>query len=257
MLTLLSPAKKLQPIKKPYLGETTTPRFPNKTTELVSLMKALPCSSIASLMDLSPSLAALNYQRYQTFYTDNCPIEQQYPAIFLFRGEVYKTLDADHWDKKTLAFAQSHLMILSGLYGLLRPLDLIQSYRLEMGTKLANSCGSNLYDFWRATITHELNRLLASHENPLLINLASSEYFNAVDTSMLQSPLLTIHFKEQKGQELKVIGILAKKARGAMAYYINSHQIEDVNKIKQFNLLNYHFCEKTSDAQHFNFIRST
>ena len=255
MLILLSPAKKLLTSDKPYLKETTAPVFQKKTAELMVLMKALSPSNLASLMHLSTDLAEINYQRYQAFYSENCPLSQGYPAIFLFRGDVYKSLEADKWDKETLDFAQSHVMILSGLYGLLRPLDFIQPYRLEMGTKLPNSCGKNLYDFWKKTITNELNRCLLSQDHPLLVNLASTEYFNAVDVSLLKAPLLTLHFKEQKGQQLKVVGIHAKKARGAMANYITQHQIEDVEQIKNFTLLNYQYCAKSSDVHNFNFIR--
>ena len=255
MLTLLSPAKKLLTINKPYQAPTTNPLFQQKTAELIGLMKALSAADIANLMHLSHDLAEINYQRYQAFHTDHCPISHSYPAVFLFRGDVYSSLHADQWSEPSLAFANSHLLILSGLYGLLRPLDSIQPYRLEMGTKLNNACGKNLYDFWKDSITNAINKYLSCDEKPLLVNLASSEYFNAVDTKKLKAPLLTIHFKEQKGNQLKVVGIHAKKARGAMANYICTQQIDEPEKIKQFNLLDYQYCEKSSDPQNFNFIR--
>lgn len=253
MLTLISPAKKLLTPSKPYLAKTSEPIFHKKTLELMAVLKDLSVSKIANLMHLSKDLAELNYQRYQSFHREG---SHCYPAVFLFRGDVYKSLNADLWDTETIEFAQSHLMILSGLYGLLRPLDLIQAYRLEMGTQLANSCGKNLYNFWQQTITHELNNYLSLQKNPLLINLASTEYFTAVDVSMLQAPVLTIHFKEQIGNELKVIGIHAKKARGAMANYICKNQIEDIEQLKQFTALNYRFCETSSDEKNFNFFRA-
>ena len=256
MLTLLSPAKKLLNFKKPYAGETTIPPFPEKTDELIGLMKSMSVSSIAQLMHLSEPLAELNHQRYQAFYREHCPLSACYPAVFLFQGDVYQSLKAGDWDSTTVKFAQSHLAILSGLYGLLRPLDLIQPYRLEMGTRLSNNYGKNLYDFWQTTITNELNKRLLSQKNPTLINLASTEYFSAVDKRLLKAPLITIHFLEQKGNELKVVGIHAKKARGAMANYIMLEQIEDAEKIKQFTLLNYRYCEKSSDEANFNFTRA-
>lgn len=258
MLILLSPAKKLLNNYASY-GKpqgATYPHFQTKTAELITLLKSLPIAKIAQLMHLSHELAELNYQRYQLFCLDNCPLSQLCPAVFLFRGDVYGTLNADLWGKDALDFAQSHLLILSGLYGLLKPLDLIQPYRLEMGTKLENSAGKNLYTFWRTMITQELNRRLTLDGSGVLINLASTEYFNAVDVSQLQAPVLTIHFKEKQGNQLKIIGIHAKKARGAMANYIIQHQIKDVEKIKEFSLLGYHYCETSSNAHEFNFIRS-
>ena len=257
MLTILSPAKKLLQYNTPYLEDTTTPVFQQKTDELIKLMKSFSTADLARLMHLSNDLAELNHQRYQSFKYGVAPITQTYPAILLFQGDVYQNLKARDWGKATMQYAQHHLAVLSGLYGLLKPLDVIQSYRLEMGTKLANACGKNLYDFWQTTITNELNKRLATHANPVLVNLASTEYFSAVNTSLLKVPVLTIHFKEQKNNQLKVIGIYAKKARGAMANYIMQHQIDDIEKIKQFTLLNYRYCEKSSDNQNFNFIRAT
>lgn len=255
MLTLLSPAKKLANFDKLYPGTTTTPVFPKKTDELIALLKTFPVSRIASLMHLSDNLAELNYQRYQDFYSGTCPDTSGYPAIFLFQGDVYRSMQADKWDKATLAYSQGHLAILSGLYGLLKPLDLIQPYRLEMGTSLENASGKNLYAFWQAIIADELNHQLASHTSQAFINLASTEYFTAVDTRRLKYPVITIHFLEKKGNQTKVIGIHAKKARGAMADYLMRHQIEDADAIKQISILNYHFCKKSSGEQEFNFIR--
>lgn len=255
MLTLLSPAKKLADFDRPYSGITTEPVFTQKTDELIALLKALPVSRIASLMHLSSNLAELNYQRYQSFHSGVCPETAGYPAIFLFQGDVYRSMRADKWDKTTLEFSHRHLAILSGLYGVLKPLDLIQAYRLEMGTSLENASGKNLYAFWQNSIADELNRQLASHTSQVLINLASTEYFSAVDTSRLKFPVITIHFREKKGTDTKVISIHAKKARGAMADYLMRHRIEDVDAIRKISILNYQFCEKSSDEHDFNFIR--
>lgn len=255
MLTLLSPAKKLAEFDRPYSGSTTAPVFPKKTNELITILKALPSSRIASLMHLSSNLAELNYQRFQSFYSGVCPDTQGYPAVLLFQGDVYQSMKADKWDNATLKFSQGHLAILSGLYGILKPLDLIQPYRLEMGTSLENASGKNLYAFWHDNIVDELNNQLALHSNQILVNLASTEYFSAVDTSRLKYPQITIHFREKMGNESRVIGIYAKKARGAMADYLMRHQIEDAEAIKQVSILNYRFCDKSSDARDFNFVR--
>jgi hypothetical protein len=242
-------------IEKPYPGLTTLPVFQGKTLELVDLMKTKSTKDIATLMHLSSALAELNYQRYQHFSTEYEVCSQIYPALFLFQGDVYKGLQASEWDSMAVNFSQKHLLILSGLYGLLKPLDLMQPYRLEMGTKLVNQSGKNLYDYWSQTITQELNTRLSNEANPLLINLASTEYFKVVDMKTLRFPLIHIHFKEQMGNQLKIIGIHAKKARGAMASYLMQHQIDGVEGIKHFNALDYNFCKTLSDKQNFVFSR--
>jgi len=255
MLTLLSPAKKLLTIEKPYEGSSSLPLFQSKAKELATLMKSKSCQDIANLMHLSKPLAQLNYQRYHDF--GDATFEQQsYPALFLFQGDVYQGLKAINWDDNSIAFSQNHLLILSGLYGLLRPLDLIQPYRLEMGTKLINSAGKNLYDFWIKSIANELNQQLAKSVNPILLNLASDEYFKAVDVKAIKFPIVKVHFKEQTNSVLKVIGIHAKKARGALASYLIQHQLDDVESVKQFNGLNYRYCESKSDQHNLVFIRA-
>ena len=256
MLMLLSPAKKLLTPEQAYLNPTSNPIFSQKTAELAMLLKRLDQQGIARLMKISNDLATINYQRFQEFDQDDAKSIRSYPAIFLFRGDVYKSLGVDQWDKESIDFAQSHLLILSGLYGLLRPLDQILPYRLEMGTKLANSCGNDLYAFWKQGVTAELNHQIVSHTNPIILNLASSEYFSVIDQSLLKAPLVTIHFKEQRGNELKVIGIHAKKARGAMASYINQDQIDDIDSVKQFNLLRYQYVDQQSDRNNLVFVRS-
>ena len=168
---------------------------------------------------------------------------------------MYQTLDADHWNEPTIAYAQQHLLILSGLYGLVRPLDTIRAYRLEMGTPLGNSCGNNLYDFWKKPITDALNQRLSIEKTPFVINLASNEYFKAVDSSGIQAPIIHIHFKEKKDNTLQTIGIHAKKARGAMANYLCTKQIEDIDAIKDFCALRYRFCEENSTPSQLTFVR--
>lgn len=256
MLTLLSPAKKLLMIEHPYSKETSKPMFKEKTAVLMELMRGMSISDIANLMHLSKDLAELNYQRYQSMLPGKATQPTPYPALFLFQGDVYQTLKATQWNPSVLAFSQEHLGILSGLYGLLKPLDEIMPYRLEMGTKLVNASGKNLYDFWQTTLTSALNERLAAHDNPLLINLASTEYFKAVNTSLLKVPLITIHFLEKIDNQLKVIGIHAKRARGLMANYIMTNKIDDLESIKQFSESNYRYCARSSDTKHLHFIRS-
>ena len=195
MLTLISPAKKLLAEFNPYTHSTSQPRLLDKAWELARLMQSKSKQDISKLMDLSDALAQLNFDRYQQFsFTKEPSPGISHPALFLFQGDVYQGLQASTWDKKAVDYAQSHLIILSGLYGLLKPLDRIQPYRLEMGVHLNNSCGKNLYDFWGDVVTDELNKQLASQDNPMVINLASSEYFKVVDLKNLKYPVITVNF---------------------------------------------------------------
>jgi uncharacterized protein len=257
MLTLLSPAKKLLNSSKPYSGIRSQPIFTDKTNTLVKLMQTKSVADIAALMDLSQDLAELNFNRYQSFSMDNNALPCAYPALFLFQGDVYQGLQANSWDQKAVNYSQDHLRILSGLYGLLKPLDNIQPYRLEMGVRLTNPEGKNLYDFWQNSLTQILNQQLALDKNPVLINLASTEYFKAIDEKKLNYPIITINFYEQKNNELKIIGIYAKKARGTMAKFLMQNEIDNLEQLKTFNELGYQFHEQSSSERHLDFIRST
>ncbi|PWY56039.1 peroxide stress protein YaaA [Legionella qingyii] len=257
MLILLSPAKKLLNSSKPYSGTTSNPMFVDKTNSLVKLMKSKSVADIAALMDLSKDLAELNYKRYQDFCLDNTGSSHAYPALLLFQGDVYQGLKAASWEQTTIDYSQNHLRILSGLYGVLKPLDNIQPYRLEMGVHLQNPAGKSLYDFWQKTITDALNQELAAQKNPVLINLASNEYFKAVDTKGLNYPIITINFYEKKNDQLKMIGIHAKKARGTMAKFLMQNQFDDLEQLKQFNELGYKFHQSTSTVSHLDFVRDT
>jgi cytoplasmic iron level regulating protein YaaA (DUF328/UPF0246 family) len=266
MITLLSPAKKLSTTDVPNIKKTTRPKFLEKTQELVGKMQAMSVTDLQHLLHISEALAELNYKRYQDFEFENSKSAANAnaniamnanPAVFLFHGDVYQSLTARSWDSATLNFSQDHLLILSGLYGLLRPLDAIQPYRLEMGTRLANSCGNNLYDFWQSVIAHELNERLMTHKNPVLVNLASNEYSLAVQPKYVKYPMVTIHFKEKRGDKLQIIGILAKKARGAMANFLMQNRIDSPDALKEFTGGGYRFCEKSSDSNNFNFIRDS
>jgi len=256
MLTLLSPAKKLLPFTKPYSHDTSEPVLIKNAIKLAKLMKTKTGEQLANLMDLSRALAVLNYERYQNFSLKADVVSKTYPALFLFQGDVYQGLEAATWEKKDITFSQKHLGILSGLYGLLKPLDRIQPYRLEMGVRLNNPCGETLYNFWQDALTKELNTHLNDHKNPILINLASTEYFKVVDRKILKYPVVTINFYEQKNNQIKMIGIYAKKARGRMAKFIMQHQIDDLGQITQFRELGYEFDKKTSSETEINFVRS-
>lgn len=255
MLSLISPAKKLLNNFVAFPGTMTAPVFGKEAETLIKLMQTKSLVEIADLMDLSPDLAQLNFDRYQKFYFKNLPLNAAYPALLLFQGDVYQGLQARSLSPEDLAYAQSHLAVLSGLYGLLRPMDSIQPYRLEMGVKLENPHGANLYEFWGELLTDYLNKQLALHEHPILINLASTEYFKVVQQKKLTYPILTINFYEQKNNEVKMIGIYAKKARGLMARYIIQNRIENVDQLKNFNEQGYRFNEQSSSDSHLDFIR--
>jgi hypothetical protein len=255
MLTLISPAKKLAPLSQPFSGLTTQTQFSAQTKILIEIMKSKSVDDLAYLMSLSSDLARLNYERYQDFYLDQIPIHASHPALFLFQGDVYQGLQAVSWSQDDIEFAQTHLGILSGLYGLLKPLDSIQPYRLEMGTRLVNPEGVSLYSFWGAAVTQHLNMQLAVHKTPLLINLASTEYFKVVQEKKLNYPVVTINFYEQKNNQLKMVGIYAKKARGAMAKYIVQGRIDNLEQIKEFNESGYIFNPNSSSLKHLDFIR--
>lgn len=257
MLTLLSPAKKLLADVQPYTDDTTQPLLIKRTLKLARIMKSKSIEQIAALMDLSNDLAVLNYERYQHFSLKENPATHSYPAVFLFQGDVYQGLRPTEWSADAINYSQSHLGILSGLYGILKPLDKIQPYRLEMGVRLVNPCGTNLYEFWRDTVTKTLNQQLASQSNPVLINLASTEYFKVVDEKKIKYPIVTINFYERKNDEIKMIGIYAKKARGVMAKFIMQQQADTLEHLKEFTELNYQFNKESSSDSHLNFIRNS
>jgi len=254
MLALISPAKKLDFDGETKSREGTPLLFPDATQDLVDIAKALPQSRLQSLMKLSDNLGALNYDRYQRFEMPFTPHNAR-PAVLAFRGDTYVGLDADTLDEDDLSYAQYHLAILSGLYGVLRPLDLMQAYRLEMGTKLANPRGEDLYDFWGDLIAQACNDAVKGHKDQTIISLASNEYIKAVKPKALKGDFLTCHFKERKDGTVKTIGLFAKRARGAMARFIIQNRIETPQGLKAFDTDGYKFDETVSDTQNFVFIR--
>ncbi len=206
-------------------------------------------------MGISMKLADLNAGRWRAFSTPFTP-DNARAALLAFRGDVYKGLDADSLDADALAFAQDHLRILSGLYGVLRPQDLIQPYRLEMGTKLATARGENLYTFWGDAITETLNRALAAQGDDVLVNLASKEYFSAVRPEKLAGRVVTPVFKERKGNTYKIVGLFAKRARGLMSRYIIDERLDDIEALKGFDAEGYAFEPSLSAADTWVFARS-
>jgi cytoplasmic iron level regulating protein YaaA (DUF328/UPF0246 family) len=217
----------------------------------VGVLKKKSTSEISKLMHLSDSLASLNEERYKTFMETFSP-ENSKQALLAFKGEVYAKMEADQFSAEELEFAQQHLRILSGLYGLLKPLDLIQPYRLEMGTPLKTKKGTNLYQYWGTKISKALNEV---GEGKTLVNLASQEYFKAVDQKTLKLPVITIHFKEHKDGKYQVVGFFAKQARGLMARYAIQNRITDPEQLKVFREEGYEFSAPLSSAQEWVFVR--
>ncbi|MBN4058245.1 peroxide stress protein YaaA [Mariprofundus ferrooxydans] len=252
MRIIISPAKKLNEGFALANLKATQPQFLSQSQALINILQEKDSFDIASLMKLSIKLADLNVSRYQSwhtpFTTDNAK-----QALFSFAGDVYQGLNADSLSSEDIGFAQDHLRILSGLYGLLRPLDLMQPYRLEMSTRLANLKGSNLYDFWGEQITTQLNSEL--NKNDTLINLASNEYFKVIKPKLLHANIITPTFKENKAGTYKIVGIYAKKARGLMSRFIIQNRITDVEDIKTFNVDGYMYNPNLSDAKNWVFSR--
>ncbi len=243
MIILLSPAKSLDESALQLRKKSTIP-FKKDSAIVAAEMKKLTPEELQSLMGISQKLSFQNFARYQRFAPDNYTFKNSKQALFLFKGAAYVSLDAKSLSENELDFAQTHLRMLSGLYGLLKPFDLIQPYRLEMGTKHPVGDAKNLYDFWGDKITGRINQDLledsASKEN-LIINLASNEYFKAVKRDQLKGELLNIHFKEFRGGNYKVVAFNAKKARGLMTRYIVQNRITQKDKLKAFGEMDYRF----------------
>lgn len=252
MLIVVSPAKTLDFETPPVIDKYTLPALLDDSAELIDQLKKLSPDDIGKLMSISPKLATLNSNRYFD-WTLPFNAENAKQAVLAFKGDVYTGLNAGTLNKSELDFAQNHLRILSGLYGVLRPLDLMQAYRLEMGTKFNNHRGVSLYQFWGDIITDLLNKDFKKQKNNVLINLASTEYFKSVNTKKLNAKIITPVFKDQKNGVYKIISFYAKKARGLMSRYIIQNKLTDPEAIKGFNLEGYTFKESIDD--HWLFIR--
>ncbi|MEP1230208.1 MAG: peroxide stress protein YaaA [Litorimonas sp.] len=254
MLTLLSPAKKLNMDPADLSLEITQPILSDDTRELAKLAKTQSADDLKRLMHISDNLAQLNAERFKTFNLDNQSNSAK-PAGLAFDGDVYWGLEAKSLPEADLAYAQNHLRILSGLYGVLRPLDSIQPYRLEMGTRLANARGKSLYDFWGTHIADNLNDTLSDHADKTIVNLASNEYFKAVDKKTIQSPVISAKFLNIKDGEARALMYYAKFGRGLMARWIMQNRIEHARDLKAFNLDGYNFDPALSSDSELVFTR--
>lgn len=254
MLILLSPAKNLDFTAREGLPPPTLPRLEEQARDLAAVTARLGAREIASLMDLSPALAELNLQRFAVLQPGLAG-EGTREAVLAFNGDVYRGLDARSLDRAALEWAQERVRILSGLYGLLRPLDAIQPYRLEMGTRLKTPRGRSLYEFWGSRIAALVDADLAGHARRVVINLASSEYFTAVDRSALQAPVITIHFREVKDGTARVLGFYAKQARGMMARFAIDGRIDTPEGLQAFDRAGYRFDPAASSDTDWVFAR--
>ncbi len=251
MLILISPAKSLNLDSKNSLKNFTTPHFSSEATFLADQLKKLSAKDLEKLMDISPKLAELNHQRFQDF-SPKFDFSNSKQALLAFDGDVYKPINSAEFSAEDFDFAQNSLRILSGFYGILKPLDLIQPYRLEMGTNLKVGDAKNLYQFWGDKVSKYLNSEPAEE----IINLASEEYFQAIDQKKISAKIINVIFKEKKGDSYKIVGINAKKARGMMTRFIIKNRINKPAALRKFSVENYSFSEKLSDENNFYFLKN-
>lgn len=254
MLILISPAKTLDFDSKPVTEQASMPEFTDDAKQLITQLRDYSVQDIAQLMKLSDKLASLNVARYESWESQHTA-DNARQAILAFKGDVYTGLDAQSLSDSDFAFAQRHLRILSGLYGVLKPLDLMQPYRLEMGTRLKTEQGNNLYDFWGDRLTERLNADAAQASHPLIINLASNEYFGVINKKCLKGRLISPVFKDWKNGQYKIISFYAKKARGLMSRYLIQKQIESAEGLLKFDLDDYYYSPENSSPDAPVFLR--
>lgn len=245
MLIVLSPAKSLDYKTPAKVKAPTLPEFVSESAKLIADLKKLSPQEVANLMGLSDQLAALNVGRYRD-WSKKFTEENSKPAIYAFDGDVYDGFDVKTLDAKAIAFAQDHIRILSGLYGALRPLDLMQPYRLEMGTAFKNARGKDLYAFWGERVTDSLKQVLEQQKKPVLLNLASEEYFKVLQAKNLDCPVISPIFQDGKDGKYKIISFYAKRARGLMARFVVENRITDAADLKGFNLDGYKYVPSES-----------
>ncbi len=257
MLLLLSPAKKLDFESENIRPDADLPRLMSDTRKLVKVAKTLKAEDLKAMMGISDNLAELNVARFKAFKTPFTPANAR-PAIDAFQGDVYVGLEASALSEADRQFANETVRILSGLYGILKPLDLMQAYRLEMGTGFENERGKNLYDFWGDKISKIIDKDISGHENPVVINLASNEYCKAVDRKALKARVITPVFKDVKDGKARVISFFAKKARGMMARYEIENKLTKPEDLKEFNVAGYQFqaADSTDDTWTFQRIQA-
>ena len=251
---VLSPAKALDYETPAHVSTHTQPLFVKQASELIGVLREQSPQQIAGLMKLSDPLAGLNAARYAA-WTSQFTAHNAKQAVLAFNGDVYEGLDAKSLDAEDLDWLQQHLCILSGLYGVLRPLDWMQPYRLEMGTRLPTARGNNLYQFWGSQIADYLNARAAADLSPVVVNLASEEYFKSVDRKVLKPRVVTCVFEERKGDSYRIISFLAKRARGLMVRYAVQHRLTMPEQLKGFDLEGYRFVPAASESERLVFRR--
>ena len=256
MLAIISPAKTLDFQTETPHFEFSQPDLSDYSQQLIEVCRELTPAQIGSLMHISDRLAGLNAARFADWQAEHSE-QNAKAAIYAFKGDVYTGLDADSLNTDEILYAQQHLRMLSGLYGLLKPLDLMQPYRLEMGTKLANPNGKNLYEFWGNVITEQLQTALDTQQDNILINLASDEYYKAVKPNQLKARIIKPIFMDYKNGKYKIISFYAKKARGLMCRYLIQNRIQAVEDLKQFDLSGYWFDDSVSTADELVFKRDS
>lgn len=254
MYCVLSPAKTLRS-ECDYQGVTSELQFAKETAGLARLLKKMTAKDLSKLMSISDKLAKLNYERYQSFQTQAKAPSSALPAAFLFQGDVYRHLDVDSLTQAEVTRLQKNVGILSGLYGLLRPLDLCQPYRLEMGTALPNPAGKDLYPYWRDKVTQAINDHMKKTKSKLFVNLASKEYASVICFKELSHPIIDIDFKTNKAGVLKTIGLQAKRARGAMARFIVQQRCETAKDLSEFHDLGFRFRKALSTDAKLVFVK--
>lgn len=254
MIIVISPAKSLYDHCPIHFEKSTEIDFLPEAEKIISVMKKKKPDQLAKLMSISPKLAELNFQRFQAWSPTFTP-ENSWQSVLMFNGDVYQGLKAETFTDSEFEIAQQKLRILSGVYGLLKPLDLIQPYRLEMGTNVSVARKKNLYDFWKTKITAKLNNELLLNDQKILINLASNEYFSAIDTKKLKARIITPSFKENKNGKYQMVSFFAKRARGLMSRFIIQNNISDPEELKAFDWEGYYFNNQLSGENEWVFTR--
>jgi cytoplasmic iron level regulating protein YaaA (DUF328/UPF0246 family) len=255
MLAIISPAKTLDFESKLPTRKHTEPQFVADSARLIENLRELAPHEVSSLMKISDKLGDLNYQRYQDWQPDFADRKAARPAVLAFKGDVYIGLDAQTFSERDFTWAQKHVRILSGLHGLLRPLDRIRPYRLEMGTKLKTEQGNTLYDFWGCKVTNALNQAIAEQKQKILVNLASNEYYGVLQPEHIDARVIDVSFKENKNGQYRFLSFFAKQARGLMTRYMIQNRVSTLKALREFDLDGYEFNESMSKGDHWVFTR--
>lgn len=254
MIAVLSPAKTLDYDSELPIDKHTQPDFLDEAEELVDILRDYDVDDLEDLMSISENLAVLNHGRYETFETP-FTTDNSRPAIFAFKGDVYRDLELDEYESKDFDYLQDHVRILSGLYGVLRPLDLMQPYRLEMGTRLKNPKGDKLYAFWGSKIAENLNKALDEQGDEIIVNLASNEYWDSIDQSTLSGRVIKVDFLDEKKGKYKIVSFYAKRARGYMTNFMVRNHCKTVEDLKAFDVEGYYFSDERSEEDNLVFLR--